>query len=100
MFDNVDAVAEEAQPVEEIILDLEEAQERLMKAMEGVLVAAQYAVGSCPYGIIPEPQHVALLRDAVKRYQLVSGEIDSMSVLIRMAGHELGEPNDIQTEGL
>lgn len=88
---------------EEVILDPEAASDRLAKAMEGILIAAQYTVGSCPYGLIPDPHHVAVLRDAVKRYQLCQGEVESTAVLIRMAGQEFvqqGHPTDIQTEGM
>lgn len=103
---------------EPIILDPDAAEKRLMDAMTWLVQAAIKVCASAPYGILPDPAHMSVLRDSVKRYELAVVEVETTAALIQLAGQqeekavEVQEenaeaargdvewPKDIQTEGL
>jgi hypothetical protein len=89
-----------------IILDPEAAERRLIDAMHRLIGAAIQTVKSAPWGILPDPAHMAVLRTEVKRYELAAGEVDATAALLKLASEVPSDkavedaPTDIVTVGL
>lgn len=95
-----DEVTEQQPEPELITLDPEEVAAKLDPAIRGVIDAAGLVVRSAPYGILPDPAHVAVLRDAYKKLEMVYGEMEVTAKLIALASPQDDGPKDIQTEGM